>query len=228
MSVDRPRVVEYFQQADLPPAIEPRYNIAPTQDILTVQSREGTLEGRMLRWGISLPSERDGPDRMLINVRSETALRGGFYRRLLDGHRVLIPASHFYEWRRDGRRKLPFLIGHRDGLMAFAGLAGRWVSPDTGVVVPAVVILTCPANEAVSSFHDRMPVVLDPGSWDRWLDVEAGAQDVAGLLTPCPPASLVVRPVSPLVNDHRNDGPSLLEPPEAGPEQTTLPLQTPG
>jgi putative SOS response-associated peptidase YedK len=205
MSVSRPRLSEAFPHVDFPLTLAPRFNIAPTQDVLTLRPGGGRTTAELLRWGLSAPG---GGGRALINVRSETALADGPYRTLLERDRVVIPASHFYEWQ--GRR--PLLIRPRAGVLAFAGLRARWTDPRTGASVPAVAILTCPPNALLRPVHSRMPVVLDPAGWRAWLDPRASLARVRAALAPCPEDRLEVLPASPLVNDHRNEGPELLDP----------------
>ena len=193
--------------------LEPRYNIAPTQPVLTLCVDAGRVRASEVRWGITGPASRDGTRRDLINVRAETALGTGWFRELLERRRVLVPASHFYEWRTlRGRRRQPMLIGPASGdVFALAGLLGGWTDEATGEIVPAVAILTTEPNGLVSEIHNRMPVVLSRSSWGRWLDPDAGAGDVADLLAPCPDGLLCARPVSTLVNDVANEGPALVE-----------------
>jgi putative SOS response-associated peptidase YedK len=212
MSLSSPQLSEAFPHVDFPLTIAPRYNIAPTQDVLVVRQVAGSARAEHVRWGIDLPPSAPDATRSLINVRSETALRGGFLRALLEHDRVLLPASHFYEWRGQGRDRLPMMIRRHEGMFAFAGLIGRWMDPETGITVPAVAILTCRPNELMQPIHHRMPVILDSTSWRSWLDPRSSVEDLAPLLTPCPDSWLEVRPASRLVNDHRHDGPELLEP----------------
>jgi putative SOS response-associated peptidase YedK len=212
MSLSSPQLSEAFPHVDFPLTIAPRYNIAPTQDVLVVRQVAGSARAEHVRWGIDLPPSAPDATRSLINVRSETALRGGFLRALLEHDRVLLPASHFYEWRGQGRDRLPMMIRRREGMFAFAGLIGRWMDPETGITVPAVAILTRRPNELMQPIHHRMPVILDSTSWRSWLDPRSSVEDLARLLTPCPDSWLEVRPASRLVNDHRHDGPELLEP----------------
>lgn len=220
MSVARPRLAECFPYVDFPLTLEPRYNIAPTQEVLAIRQVGDGTRAELVRWGIELPA--DGT-RSLINVRSETALGGGFFKRLLEHDRVLLPASHFYEWAGHGPGRRPLLILPRDGVLAFAGLRGRWTDQRTGESVAAVTILTCPPNDLLRPFHDRMPVILDPGAWRTWLDPRSGLDQLAPLLAPCPAAWLETRPASRLVNDPQHDGPELLDPPaESEPFQLTL------
>lgn len=200
------------------PEVEPRYNIAPTQPVLVLRRSGARVEAAEVRWGISLPWARDGGRRDLINVRAETALEREWFRQLLERHRVLIPASHFYEWCR-GR---PMLIESAAGEgLAFGGLLAQWTDPATGEVVPAAVVLTTPANGLMAEIHDRMPVLLPRSAWGRWLDPDAGAADVADLLAPCPDEWLRVRPIGTLVNDVTNEGPALIEPAVVASRQDT-------
>lgn len=222
--VARPDLLARFPHVDFPLTIAPRWNIAPSQDVLAVRRIEGRARADLLRWGIEPPGEPGGRRRELINLRAETALAGGWLARLLDGQRALLPASYFFEWRGRGQRRRPVAIAHRDGLMAFAGVLGRRVEPGTGEVRPAVAILTCAPNRVVAEIHDRMPVVLGPEAWERWLDPSATTGDLAALLVPCPDEALVVRPASRLVNDPRNDGPEVLEPDDEPAVQGELPL----
>lgn len=220
LSVSRVRFDERFPYVDFPLTVEPRYNIAPTQDVLAIRRAGDGDRAELVRWGIELPAGQGG--RSLINVRSETALGTGFFRKLLEHDRVLLPASHFYEWAGHGPSRRPLVIAPRDGLIAFAGLRGRWTDPRTGESAPAVTILTCPPNDLVRAFHDRMPVILDPAGWEAWLDPGTAVDRLAALLVPCPAGLLEARPASRLVNDPRREGPELLRPPDGEPEQLPL------
>jgi putative SOS response-associated peptidase YedK len=222
--VARPRMVASFPHADFPLSIAPRWNIAPSQEVLTLRRRDGRTTAELLHWGIELAPEPAGRRRELINLRAETALAGGWRSRLLAGDRVLLPASHFFEWRGSRQSRRPVAIVHRDGLMAFAGVLGRRVDPVSGELAPAVAILTCPPNRVIAEFHGRMPVVLGPDAWERWLDPRATAADLARLLAPCDEDALMVRPASRLANDPRNDGPEVLEPEDEGAVQGELPI----
>jgi putative SOS response-associated peptidase YedK len=222
MSVSGPQFSERFPHVDFPLTITPRYNIAPTQDVLAIRRVGDRARAELVRWGIELPAA--SASRSLINVRSETALGSGFFRRLLEHDRVLLPASHFYEWSGRGSGRRPLLILPRDGVLAFAGLRGRWTDQRTGESVAAVTILTCPPNDLIRPFHDRMPVILDEAGWEVWLDPRSGVDQLAALLTPCPASWLDTRPASRLVNDPRREGPELLEPPREADEAVQLPL----
>jgi putative SOS response-associated peptidase YedK len=211
------------------PALTPRYNIAPTQPMPVVRLDAARLRRRLslLRWGL-VPRGASDPavGARMINARSETARTRAAFRGPFRERRCLIPASGFYEWRRIEQSRQPYLLRRRDGgLMALAGLWDRWApassSPTTGEPIESCTILTTSANELVARLHDRMPVVLDPADYERWLDPEV--EDVASLLPllrPFPAAEMVAAPVSPRVNSPANDDPGLIEPiePEAVPQ----------
>jgi putative SOS response-associated peptidase YedK len=194
--------------------VEPRYNIAPTQPVLALHVAGQQVQAHEFRWGIELPWARTARQKSQINIRGETALKPGLLRRMLDRQRVLIPASHFYEWQaRPGASRQPILIAPKQGEgLVFAGLLGRWTNEATGEMLPAVTILTTSPNPLLSRIHNRMPVILDSASWSRWLDPENTAKDVAVLLNPCPEDWLTVYPISARINNVANDGPALIEP----------------
>jgi putative SOS response-associated peptidase YedK len=180
------------------PEVAARYNIAPTDRVVVVDGETAYL----VTWGI------DGPRGRLFNLRAETALREGAYRDLLLMSRVVVPVSHFYEWRRVGSRRAPVAIFRSDGApISLAGVIGRHDD------VRAVTILTTTPNHDLDTLHDRMPVVLSDDDARAWVGGEELApHQLASMLAPCPDGFLQLRPASPLVNDVRNDGPQLLDP----------------
>jgi putative SOS response-associated peptidase YedK len=204
------------REPELQAELGPRFNVAPTQPIRVVVQR---AEGRfveMHRWGL-VPSYASNPaaGARLINARAETvatspAFRGSFTRR-----RCLVPAEGFYEWRREGRRRLPFLFYPVDERpLAFAGLWAVWRDPHDGAWLLSCAVVTTRANGLVSALHDRMPVILDDNTARLWLDPEMTDPGLlTDLLQPADDDALLMRPVSPLVNNPNNEGPALLVPP---------------
>ena len=189
-----------------------RYNIAPTDPVLAV----GPHRAEMVRWGM------EGRKGGLFNLRSETATARPYYHRVLLGHRVLVPASHFYEWRAVGGRRLPVAISRKDGkVLSLAGVLGRWEDR------PAVTILTTLPNLDVATLHNRMPVVLNDDDAATWVLEELSLEQVADFLKPCPDGWLRLAAASPMVNDVRNQGPELLDP-AALPPRFQLDLIPPG
>ena len=192
-----------FGVSGIPP-LSPRYNIAPSQPVAAVRATP-TGEGRelaFLRWGL-IPSWSKDPaiGNRLINARAETAQEKPSFRSAFRRHRCLIPTNGFYEWQRLERGKQPYFVRMRDGqLFAFAGLWDRWESPDKGVI-ETCTILTTAANTVLAPIHDRMPVILPPTEYARWLDPALRDPDsLAPLIVPFPPEEMLAFPVSPRVN----------------------------
>ena len=195
----------------LPPEIEPRYNIAPMQDVPIVRLRkEGTRELAQARWGL-VPRWAKDPSigNKMINARGETLSEKPSFRMAFKHHRCLLPANGFYEWKTSAAGgKQPIHIGMKDGApFAFAGLFERWLSPD-GRVLDTCTIATTSANTLIAALHDRMPVIIAPDQYERWLDVTQA--DVQDLLAPYPGDAMRWYPVSTRVNSVRNDDPALL------------------
>jgi putative SOS response-associated peptidase YedK len=232
-TTDPAEVAEAFE-ADLSAearALPPRWNVAPTQDVTAVLPHEGGRRVEALRWGL-VPAWASSPaiGSRLINARAETVASTPAFRVAIRRRRCLIPADGFYEWRREGRRRQPFLAAPaHGGPIAFAGLWSLWRDADADEWLRSCAIVTTTPNAVLAELHDRMPVVLEPDAWARWLDPDADPGEVRALLRPAPDDVLRLVPVSPLVNDVRNEGAHLVEPiapavADPVPEALTLPL----
>jgi putative SOS response-associated peptidase YedK len=194
------------------PDQEARYNIAPTDPVVAVSPHCAEL----VRWGI------DGRKGGLFNIRAETAITKPYYHRLLLGQRILVPASHFYEWRTVGGRRMPIAISREDGkVLNLAGLLGTWEGR------LAATILTTVPNRDIVPLHNRMPVVLNDDDAATWVLEDLSLEQIADFLKPCADGWLRLAPASLLVNDVRNQGPELLDP-EALPSHFQLELMPPG
>jgi putative SOS response-associated peptidase YedK len=147
-----------------------------------------------------------------INARAETVSTSPVFRSSFERRRCIIPADGFYEWRRDGKRKQPFLIHTpADAPLAFAGLWAPWKDPATGQWLLSASVVTTAANATVSALHNRMPVILDGEAWRLWLDPDLSDEGLLmSLLAPAPDELLELVPVSPLVNNANNEGAGLL------------------
>jgi putative SOS response-associated peptidase YedK len=188
-----------------------RYNLAPSQEVLTIVRPAGEgRQARRMRWGL-IPSWAKDPaiGSQLINARAETVAEKPAFRVSFRERRCLVLTDGFYEWEARGRRKQPWCIRMRDGLpFAFAGLWDRWADP-AGRVVETCTILTTTPNALIRPFHHRMPVILAPADHDTWLDPEIrDPARLLPLLAPYPPEGMVAYPVSPLVNNPANDSPA--------------------
>lgn len=204
----------------------PRFNIAPTQPILLVVSGQPREPGSnlpdrralLVRWGL-IPSWAKNPKDLplLINARSETAAEKNAFRAAMRHRRALVPASGFYEWKRDGKKSTPYFIRPRGGgLVAFAGLMETYAEPG-GSEIDTGAILTTAANADVAAIHDRMPVVIQPADYARWLDCRTREpRDVADLMRPAEPGLFEAIPISDKVNKVANTGPEIQAPVAAG------------
>jgi putative SOS response-associated peptidase YedK len=151
----------------------PRYNVAPGQEIVVVRQDAGKSMRRLshMRWGL-IPSWTNDPSMgfKMINARSEDAAAKPSFREPLRSRRCLIPSDGFYEWKREGKKKLPFCFTLADGsVFALAGIWDRWKN-ERGQWIESCSILTTTSNELVREVHDRMPVILSADVYERWLD----------------------------------------------------------
>jgi putative SOS response-associated peptidase YedK len=171
---------------------------------------DGERELVQLRWGL-VPRWAKDPSigARMINARAESVAERSAFRFPFQRHRCLLPADGFYEWARTPSGKQPMHIGRRDGTpLGLAGLYERWLSPE-GEVLDTCTILTTRATELLYDLHDRMPVIVPPEQYGRWLD--ATNADVEDLFDPYPGDALVVRPVSKRINAVRNDDAALID-----------------
>jgi putative SOS response-associated peptidase YedK len=195
-------------------AFRPRYNVAPTQDILAVLNTPAPRL-TLTRWGL-IPSWAKDPSMggRLINARAETLSGKPSFRDAYRKRRCLIFADGFYEWKTGEKAKTPFLLRMKSGSpFALAGLWERWQDRDSGREVLSSTIVTTGANGLVAPIHDRMPVILGPEDYGVWLT--PGRPDDAALascLKPYPPEPMEAYEVSRLVNDPRSDSPEYIRP----------------
>jgi putative SOS response-associated peptidase YedK len=208
-----PTEVQQAFHLDEAPRIEPRFNVAPSQQVFALrQSEQGKVEPVFLRWGL-IPSWAKDPKIAftLINARSETAAEKPSFRSAFKARRCLIPADGFYEWLKEGKAKKPMRFTLRDGrLFAFAGLWERWLSPE-GPAIQTCTILTTSANQIVRPLHERMPVILDPTRYLDWLDPATSAAEVQSWMVAWPADDMTMVPANPIVNSPRNEGPECIE-----------------
>ncbi|MGJ0517176.1 MAG: SOS response-associated peptidase [Methylomicrobium sp.] len=195
--------------AEAPPELRPRFNVAPTQNILIVREENDKRYFTCVRWGLIPPwAKAIDSGYSTINARAETVAHKPVFREAFRRRRCLIPADGFYEWqvKPEGKAKQPWFIVLRSRLpMALAGLWERWRSPKGGDLESCSIIVT-EANELMRPIHDRMPVILAPGDWNAWLDTAAhDARILQNLLKPYPDESMAAWPVSTQVNSPRHD-----------------------
>jgi len=203
-SRDRIKLKE-SQTLDLP--FEARYNIAPSQKILAIADYGSGPEVRSLVWGLIPSWSTDGKG--FINARSETLEDKPSFSESFQRRRCLIPADGFFEWRNVGRSKRPYYFQLSDeSQFAFAGIWDQWRNAESSIT--SCAIITTAANELIEALHDRMPSILQPDSYDVWLDPKTDPAVLKKMLAPFPSSKMRSHPVSSAVNYPENDSAELL------------------
>ena len=191
----------------------PRYNVAPTQSVLTVTNREGR-QAEYMRWGLIPSWAKDATiGNRMINARGETVAQKPSFRNALQRRRCLVLADGFYEWQKvaKGKRPMRIVLKSREPF-AFAGLWESWRDPE-GETIRSCAIVTTQANDLLSPIHERMPVILPRELEEFWLDgdvTDSGA--LTDVLAPYPDETMDYYQVSTLVNKATNNGPDLIVP----------------
>jgi putative SOS response-associated peptidase YedK len=205
---------EVFKLLEMP-QLEPRYNVAPTQEAAVIRQRpNGERVIQRLRWGL-IPSWAKDPaiGNRMINARAETLARKPAFERPFRRQRCLVPADGFYEWKRTDRAKLPYYLRREDGSpLAFAGLWDRW-HDTAGEPIDSFTIITTTPNDLVAPIHDRMPAILLPDRYDMWLDSDnRDVDELSTVLGPFPAEEMTAYPVSTYVNNPKNEGAECVTP----------------
>lgn len=209
VSRDQAAIERYFNLPRINNPLVDRYNVAPSTDIPVVRLIDGERTLSLMRWGLIPVWAKDIKiGYKTINARAETVASKPAFRAAYKARRCLIPASGFYEWKRDVESKQPYFIHQRDGSpLAFAGLWETWKRDDE--TIESCTIVTTEAKDMMAELHNRMPVILDPEDFDWWMTGKT--EEVGQMLKPCPPEWLDAYPVSRQVNNTSNHGPELLE-----------------
>ncbi len=193
----------YEEQPNFPP----RYNIAPTQPIPAVIVENDARRFVLLRWGL-MPGWVKDPRQftLLINARAETVLEKPAFRNAMKRRRCLVPADGYYEWQTLPSRKRPLFVHPADGQpVAFAALAETWCGPN-GEEVDTVAIVTVAASADLAPLHHRMPALIVPDDFSRWLDCrEVSDREAVQMLVPPPEGTFAWHEVSSAVNATAND-----------------------
>jgi len=191
-----------------------RFNGAPGQDyaLIVVEPDTPGAMFTLARWGFTPRWAKDrnsGP--RPINAKSETVASKPMFRAAYRARRALLPVDGFFEWQavKDERAKQPFAIAMKDGApFCLAAIWESWRDPEIGVEDMTFAVLTCPANSFVGEIHDRMPVIIAPDDYRRWLGEE---EDPGDLLRPYPAEKMTMWPISRRVNSPANNDPSILD-----------------
>jgi putative SOS response-associated peptidase YedK len=210
----QPRTNQATHGASRALEILPSYNIAPQTEQPIIRLSRETAERELvrLRWGL-VPFFAKDPKigYSTVNARAETVTTSPVFREAMKRRRCLAPATGFYEWQKVGSKtRQPWTIELPNGnLFAFAGLWDRWKDRATGKVLETYTIITTDPNELVQPLHDRMPVILSPSDYSRWLEPGDPEQPPIDLLRPFPAERMAAWKVSPAVGNTKNDSPEL-------------------
>lgn len=195
----------------------PRYNAAPMQKLPIIVNRHGEMQTLEAQWWIIPHWSKTGkPDTQFpaFNARAERVATSRLFSAYFKARRCLVPVDGFYEWKKgEGKDKIPMCIRMKDEKpFMLAGVYSVWKDKEENEV-PSFAIITTDANELMAPIHNRMPVILDPKDFERWLDPEN--HDTASLmhmLVPFPSEPMKAYPVSRYVNNARNEGEECIQP----------------
>jgi len=215
LTVDPAQLQDAFSTFIFPSKFAPRFNIAPSQPLIAIPNT-GANTADFFVWGL-IPMWAKDPTigSRLINARGESVAEKPSFRGSFKYKRCLILADGFYEWKSSpGKKvKIPHFIYMKDRKpFAFAGLWDSWESSDGSIIKTCTIITTKP-NELMEPIHNRMPVILHPRDYEKWLDTSPQSPDnLLPLIKPFPAESMSAHPVSTLVNKPSNDSPELVVP----------------
>ena len=216
---DKQRIAEAFR-IGVPSSFEilPDYNVAPTtfQPVIVEDRDSGERMIRAMYWGL-VPYWAEDPKKLgvsTINAKAETLTSKRIWREPLMKRRCLVPADGFYEWEKTGAKtKQPWAIAAKgDAPFAFAGLWDRWRSADKKTELESFTIITTEANELTAPMHERMPVILMPRDYERWLNREDSVRPPVDLLRPFESSLMHSWRVGSAVGNVKNNSPELLQP----------------
>jgi len=215
---DKQKIAEAFRTG-LPTSFEilPSYNVAPQTFQPVVAVNRKTLERELvqMRWGLVPYWATDLKiGYSTINAKAETLTTSPTFREAFKRRRCLVPADGFYEWQPIGKKtKQPFAIALKDGsLFALAGLFDVWKDKQTGQALLSYSMITTDPNELLDPFHNRMPVIVKPADYERWMAPAEPHQLPVDLLRPYPDELMTAWKVDPAVGNVRNDEPGLIAP----------------
>jgi putative SOS response-associated peptidase YedK len=185
------------------------------QPVVRLDPDTGRRELALMRWGLMPFWSRDGKaGYSTINTRAETLTTSPAYREAVKRRRCLVPVDFFFEWQKlDAKTKQPFAIALTDGeLFAFAGLWETWRDKANGQIPESYNIITTDPNDLLEPFHDRMPAILHPKDYERWLAPAEPSPLPVDLLRPYPAEKMAAWKVGNDVGNVRNNRPELIEP----------------
>ena len=190
-----------------------KYNVAPSLEVPVVAALSDSSRKLMLmKWGMVPPWSKDNKYQPLTNLRTETLLNKPGFKRILESARCLVPVDGFYEWKTQGKLKLPYRYTMKAGeIFSLAGLYATLILP-SGKTLYTMSLITTEANALVGEVHDRMPVIIPPEKENVWLNPRSKLSEFAACLSPYPTQAMRAYPVSPKLNSGKIDTPDLIVP----------------
>jgi putative SOS response-associated peptidase YedK len=208
------RLAKWFEVQKPPdlPFDGQRFNIAPSQQVPIIRLGKDNREMVLAKWGLIPSWAKDAKiGYKLINARGETVASKPSFRSAFKSRRCLIPANGFYEWKKLDKSKQPYFMHMKDKEpFAFAGLWEHW-QPAEGEAVDSCTIITTEANEFMKTLHERMPVILAPDDYSKWLAADQTPDKLLKLICPFPGEDMTAYPVSTMVNNPKNQEASLIQ-----------------
>ncbi len=197
--------------------LAPSYNVAPQsfQPVVRLNRESGQRELAIMRWGLVPYWAKDAKVAFsTINAKAETITTSPAYREAMKRRRCLVPADWFYEWQKiDTKTKQPYAIGLKDdSTFAFAGLWERWKDEASGQALETYTVITTDPNELMEPIHNRMPVILAPKDYERWLQPGEPSHLPVDLLRPYPAEEMNAWKIGSAVGNVRNNSPELCQP----------------
>lgn len=190
----------------------PVFNAAPGMNLPVIETGNPRM-GRLFKWGLIPSWAKDAKIGFkTINARAETLLEKPSFRNLIARKRCAIPADQYYEWKKEGKVKIPYAIGLKNkSPFVMAGLYDSWKSPE-GTVINSFTIITTKSNELTASVHERMPVILNEQEFSFWMEPEVRPSDIMDILHPYPSDEMHLFRVSTLINTVANQQAEVAEP----------------
>ena len=218
---DKQFIAEWMQAHDTnvfdDSCFAPSYNVAPQsfQPVVRLSPDTGERELTIMRWGLVPFWSKDGKMAFnTINAKAETITTSPAYRGPMKRRRCLVPADWFYEWKKlDAKTKQPYAIAMKDrSLFAFAGLWDSWKDKTTGQTLETYTVITTDPNELTALIHTRMPVIIAPNDYERWMEPGEPSHLPVDLLRPYLAEEMAAWPVNARVGNIRNNDPALVDP----------------
>jgi len=198
---------------DVPWSVTTEYNIAPTQSVpvLRHSGEEGWDMPSMRWWLVPFWSPQPSTKYSMFNAKSETLTTSRAYKEPFSKRRCVIPASGYYEWKKEGSIKVPYYIEPAtEPGFAFAGLWDRWHRGDQ--IIESCTIVTAASPDSMKNIHHRIPVHLTVDQAKTWANQQTESSRLQELLVPEIRMEVQVTPVSTIVNNARNKDDRCVQP----------------